>query len=219
MLLETSQIKHLCVLTYQTEDPEVLRQGAIAADTPLESLPAAWLDILVAIAFARRHLAVLQLLIEYPPPAPKSILDIITPSIIRRRSGSEQTFFEHWAQPPDAKLFEIQTWLAILEAESGWVHFPLNRGDKGLYRGLCSLLYLFPNTLRLRTHPDVERLCRVFSKLGICPNSATISRFLSASASPDDMPRGVKACPLHQATMLLECCPVASIAASESKNG
>ncbi|KAK0750608.1 hypothetical protein B0T18DRAFT_389998 [Schizothecium vesticola] len=217
---DASKFKELCLLVYRTNDASTLRQRAIDAEAPLESLPPAWLDVLAVIAYARRHEEVLRLLVTYPAPQPRSTFNLLDYMALRTRVAATGKYAEHPTPGADRLLCEARLWTILLQSPGGWIQFPLSREDSGLHGGLTTILLNFSQQPSLRAHSDIEELCRALSAVGIAPKTDAFSRILSIRTIQDsESPRGIKPCSLAAAEMFLECFPIAKVAAAESRSG
>lgn len=217
---EASKFKELCLLVYCTNDAETLRQRTIDAEAPLESLPPAWLDVLAVIAYARRHEEVLRLLVTYPAPRPRSTFNLLDFMALGIRVAAAGKYAEHSNPEAGRLLCEARLWVILLQSPGGWIRFPLPRGETGLRDGLIRTLLDFSEQPDLRSHPETEEVCRALSAAGIAPKSDLFARILSITTIRDTgVPRGIKPCSLAVAEMLVECFPMARIAAAESTNG
>ncbi|KAK1832987.1 hypothetical protein QBC39DRAFT_347332 [Podospora conica] len=217
---EASMLKDLCLMTYRTDDPDALCQQATDAGAPLESLPPRWLDVLAVIAYARRHLDVLRLLVTHPAPQPRSTFDLLGRSPPTRLASPNPMYFEHSSLEEGRRLCEMRAWTILLQSKGGWIRLPIPRGVHTLHHGLLCYVLSFEEEPGLRAHPDVEELCRAFNAAGIAPTSDGLCRLLSIQTMNfAEVPRGIKPCPLAQAKMFIECFPLAKVAAAESKSG
>lgn len=209
------------MLAYRTNDAEALRQRAIDAEAPLESLPPAWLDVLAVIAYARRHEEVLRLLVTYPAPQPRSTFNLLGSRALGTRVSAAGNYAEHSTPEAGCRLLcEVRLWVTLLESSGGWIIYPLSREHRGLHNGLTRTLLDFSHQPELRPDPDMGAFCRALSAAGIAPTSDSLTRILSiATIQYDELPRGIKPCPLAAAEIFLECFPMAKVAAADSVNG
>ncbi|KAJ9157851.1 hypothetical protein NKR23_g744 [Pleurostoma richardsiae] len=213
---DSAKFKGLCVLTYGIKDVEDLRREAAAANAALESLPPRWVDILAVIAYARRHVAVLQHLVTYPAPSTKSTFDLLGQLITSSRQHPSMDF-QHSSDSAENKLIEIRIWTTLLQA-SGWIHYPMTNSSESLYYGL-PLLMGFQREPELRASSEVEKLCAVFSGIGFVLSVNVISIFLSIKdGSSWHFQEGIVPCSLAQATMLFSYFPL-SVVAANNANG
>lgn len=202
-------------MVYNVESVEDLCRKAAAAEAPLKSLPPRWVDILAVIAYARRHVAVLQHLATYPAPPTKSTFDLLGLIVLKSRLRGS-TDFQHSADSAENRLVEIRMWTALIRG--GWIHHPLDRGTQGLGAGLNSLLGGWEHKPQLRASPEVKELCRAYGKFGFMVGVGTLSQFLSPAKDWYKID-GVVGCDLPTATMLLSCFPLSRLTENEEGLG
>ncbi|KAK1762620.1 hypothetical protein QBC33DRAFT_614214 [Phialemonium atrogriseum] len=150
---DAARMKTLCLLAYHINDPAEL----------------------ATVAYARRHVSVLQHLITHPGPR-KSTFDLMWTGILAKRREPNQAF-QHSSDGPDNRLLEWKMWTALLK--SGWVHHPMAGNPGGIYWGLHWLVDYFQPDPEARASPFLEYFLKALSENGIILGVSTISRFLS----------------------------------------
>lgn len=186
----------------------------------MESLPPPWLDNLAVIAYARRHEEVLRLLVTYPAPEPRSTFNLLDFMALGTRVAAAGKYAEHSNPEAGRLLCEARLWVILLQSPGGWIRLPLSREGSGLRDGLIRTLLDFSEQPDLRSHPDIEEICRALSAVGIAPRANAFSRILSIQTIQNaEGPRATKPSTVAAAEIFLECFPIAKVAAAESKSG
>lgn len=204
-MLDTIKFKALCIQAYQVDSSVDLRQKADELRLPLRSLSTRLLNILVVLAYARRHVDLVQHLSTYPAP-PRSTFDTFGPLFLSSRLGGS-FLYGHSVDCPNIRVAEWKMWIALLRSD--WIHYPLDESTSGLYVGITTLIDEMKDIPELRSSPYLEELCELMSKHDIVPSPHIVSRFLSiTSAHIMAFPYGIQPCSLDQANMILSHFPV-----------
>ncbi|KAI1414949.1 hypothetical protein F5Y13DRAFT_157591 [Hypoxylon sp. FL1857] len=185
------QLKALCLLFYrESVVAELQRRVELDIGVTLASLPPWIIDILGIIAYARRHVEVLEHLVRYyraSSTRAKTSFDLIGLMVISGRQSPSMTL-QHSPNTPHNRELEWQMWTALLNAEPGsWLHYPLHETTSaagfpaGLYNGLHSLAAHWAKDHNLRASPAFAEYLRALRArdLALCPDA--ISRFLSVT--------------------------------------
>lgn len=169
-LLDAEQLKALCLLFYRETVPaELQRLVELDIGAALASLPPWIIDILGIIAYARRHVDVLEHLVKEDLRASttraKTSFYLIGAAILSSRQAPSTTF-QHSPNTPHNRELEWRLWTALLNAEPGaWPHYPLAETNDtaglpaGLYRGLHWLADYWAKDHQLRASPAFANTC------------------------------------------------------------
>lgn len=154
----------------------------------LASLPPWIVNILGIIAYARRHVDVLEHLVKHHRASStraKTSFDLIGAAILSSRQGPS-IIFQHSPNTPHNRELEWRLWKALLNAEPGaWLHYPLPETKDaaglpaGLYHGLHWLADYWAKDHQLRASPAFAEYLYALSARGVVLGAVTISRFLS----------------------------------------
>ncbi|KAI1381036.1 hypothetical protein F4677DRAFT_405663 [Hypoxylon crocopeplum] len=215
------QLKALCLLVYrEAVVAELQRRIELDIGVTLASLPPWTVDILGIIAYARRHVDVLEHLVKHYRASltrAKTSFDLIGVAIISSRQGPSMTF-QHSANTPHNRELEWRLWTALLNAEPGaWLHYPLQQTTNaaglpaGLYHGMHWLADYWANDHHLRASPAFSEYLRALSTRGVVLGAVTISRFLSVTEGTSiNFAKGGPFVPVGAASArtMLECFPL-----------
>ncbi|KAL7622556.1 hypothetical protein AAE478_008063 [Parahypoxylon ruwenzoriense] len=185
------QLKALCLLFYrEAVVAELQRRVELDIGVTLASLPPWIVDILGIIAYARRHVDVLEHLVKYYKASStraKTSFDLIGVAILSSRQGTSITF-QHSPNTPHNRELEWRLWTALLNAEPGaWLHYPMQKTTSeaglpaGLYHGLHWLADYWADDHQLRASPAFAEYLHALSAQGVILGAVTISRFLSVT--------------------------------------
>ncbi|KAI0838517.1 hypothetical protein F5Y06DRAFT_296594 [Hypoxylon sp. FL0890] len=187
---DSEQLKTLCLIFYrEAEIADLQRRAESDIGVALASLPPWIVDILGIIAYARRHVDVLEHLVKHcraSSTSAKTSFDLISAVVISSRQAPSITF-QHSPNAPQNRELEWRLWTALLNAEPGaWLHYPLHETTSaglpvGLYHGMHWLADHWADDHQLRASPTFAKYLHALSVRGVilCPN--TISRFLSVT--------------------------------------
>lgn len=161
--LDAEQLKALCLLFYRKIVPaELQRCVELDIGAALASLPPWIVDILGTIAYACRHVDVLEHLVKENLRASttraKTSFDLIGAAILSSRQGPSTTF-QHSPNMPHNRELEWRLWTALLNAEPGaWTNDTAGL-PAGLYRGLHWLADYWAKDHQLRASPAFANTC------------------------------------------------------------
>ncbi|ETS76635.1 hypothetical protein PFICI_12022 [Pestalotiopsis fici W106-1] len=185
------QLKALCLLFYNEADVAQLQSRiSLEVSVTLGSLSPWMVDILAMIAYARRHVDVLEYLVKHHRASStraKTTFDLIGTAILSSRQGTS-TIFQHSPNTLHNRELEWRFWTALLNAEPGaWLHYPLSETKDaaglpaGLYYGLHWLADYWAKDHELRASPACAEYLRALSARGVVLGAVTMSRFLSVT--------------------------------------
>ncbi|KAI1392905.1 uncharacterized protein F4822DRAFT_145999 [Hypoxylon trugodes] len=226
------QLKALCVLFYREADlTELQRRVELEIGVTLASLPPWIMDILGIIAYARRHVDVLEHLVKNyraSSTRAKSSFDLLGVSVLSSRKGRSEKF-QHSANTPLNREIEYKMWTTLLNSEPNtWLHYPMYERKtsggipEGLYYGLHWLADYWRGDHELRTSPAFADYLRALGARGIILSAVTIARFLSVTEGGNiDFTRGGPFVPvgIEPARLMLECFPLGDSMSKDYPNG
>lgn len=199
-----TSLKALCLQIYRTDDVAELQQKAYELEWPLESLRPEHINILAIVAYARRHLAVLEKLLTYPAP-PKTTFEDIERIVVENRVDPSACL-QHCSRDGDVAA-EWRAWVALLG--SGWIHDPASQPVAKTPTIMTRLFSSISRYPEMRSSPLVPQLAEVMCKHDLSPHYGNIASFLSIT--PGDNAKffqEVQPCTLDQAKMILSFFPV-----------
>ncbi|KAI1801811.1 hypothetical protein F4811DRAFT_563731 [Daldinia bambusicola] len=193
---DAEQLQNLCLLFYrEAEVAELQRRIELDVAVTLDSLPPWTIDILGMVAYARRHVEVLEHLIQHYrasiTTSPTSF-DLIGRLILGSRKRQSDHHFQHSPNPSNSREMEWRVWTALLEAEPGaWLHYPLSKTKEddgldeglpmGLYWALQSLVDDWKEEHELRASPLLARFLNALGARGNAFDASRMSRFFSVT--------------------------------------
>lgn len=196
LVLDAEQLRTLCLLFYrEAEVAELQRCIELDVAVTLDSLPPWTIDILGMIAYARRHVEVLEHLIQHYRASittSQTSFDLIGTLILGGRKRQSDHHFQHSPNTPNSREIEWRVWTALLEAEPGtWLHYPLPKTKEddgldeglpmGLYWALQSLVDHWKEDYELRASPHLARFLNALGARGNAFDAGMMSRFLSVT--------------------------------------
>ncbi|XXG93996.1 hypothetical protein Hte_000247 [Hypoxylon texense] len=226
------QLKALCLLFYREASvAELQRRVELDIGVTLASLAPWIINILGIIAYARRHVDVLEYLVtNYRASSTRAntSFDLINANTISSRKVPTETF-QHSPDSPRNRELEWQLWTSLLNAEPGaWLHYPLLETKSasglpdGLYYGLCRLADSWADCHQLRASPELSEYLKALSARGVLLNAQTISRFLSVTeGSSINFSQGGPFVPVGAAPArtVLDCFPLSDVLSADGRPG
>jgi hypothetical protein len=178
------------------------------------------MDILGIIAYARRHVDVLEHLVKHHRASStraKTSFDLLGTAVLSSRQGPS-VIFQHSPNTPHNREVEWRLWTALLNADPGaWLHYPLLEVKNaaglpaGLYHGLHWLADYWAKDHQLRASPAFAEFLRALSARGVVLGAVTVSRFLSVTEGTSlNFAKGGPFVPVGAAAArtMLDCFPV-----------
>ncbi|OTA63985.1 hypothetical protein K449DRAFT_380921 [Hypoxylon sp. EC38] len=226
------QLKALCLLFYrEAVVTELQRCVELDIGVTLASLSPWIIDILGVIAYARRHVDVLEHLVKnYRASSTnaKTTFDLVGATIISSRKGPSTTF-EHSTNTSYNRERECRLWTALLNAEPGaWIHYPLRQITNaagfpaGLYYGLHCLADYWAHDHQFRASPTFAEYLQSLRARGVVLHIGAISRFLSVTEGSNfNFTKGGPFIPVGAgpARTMLDCFPLTHSLSEDERSG
>lgn len=183
---EWTSLRTLAKIVWTSPTVEDFTSQTTSTPTPLSltSLPAAAHDILVAIAYARRHTPLFLYLVSTLPPPPTPCFSLFDWKTIDLRIGDHFTnTYQHSPKHPSNVETEARYWAAILQ--HGWIGEPQ---EESLEQWLMELAHQVtnPNTPDPQqawamdiSSPAADNLQTLLAARGRTPSLALLGHFLS----------------------------------------
>lgn len=135
-VLDTIKFKALCIQAHRVDSWGELQRRAAELNWPLDLLSTRLLNILIVVAYAQRHVEIVQHFSRYPAP-PRSTFDQFRSQLVSCRM-LPAILLGQYSDKPDCRVWEWKLWIPILRSD--WVNYPLKQDAYGLFKGMCWLI-------------------------------------------------------------------------------